>query len=353
MILPIWFYLLCPAALFGLFFIGLGDATAPLLGSFILAYAVFPIVQKMERRSIKREWATPLLFIIIFLAVVTLCLITAPMLIDDLKLFLKEIPTVLRHSLERVQLFLSDWNISYHLDSEALIDMARQYSAKISLVLFKGLSSFLAGTFSGVSGVLLALINLFLFPVFFYYIIHDYEKITGQIFEFLPPKLGCYFEELLRRCNTIFSGFVRGQLIVAGILALLYGGTLFFIGIRFGFLIGLLTGFLSLIPYVGFSTGLISSLLITVANGGGALPVLLILVSFTIIQLLESFVLTPKLVGDSVGLSPLLAMLVLLIGGNLAGLIGMFLAIPIGGIIRILIIDFRQNWHRTDYYREN
>ena len=89
------------------------------------------------------------------------------------------------------------------------------------------------------------------------------------------------------------------------------------------------------------------------ANGGGALPVLLILVSFTIIQLLESFVLTPKLVGDSVGLSPLLAMLVLLIGGNLAGLIGMFLAIPIGGIIRILIIDFRQNWHRTDYYREN
>jgi predicted PurR-regulated permease PerM len=128
---------------------------------------------------------------------------------------------------------------------------------------------------------------------------------------------------------------------VAGILSLLYAIGLTLIGLKFGFLIGLLSGFLSIIPYAGFTIGFTVSLLIGAANYEQLSSLFGVVAVFSVVQSLEGTLITPKLVGNKVGLSSLTTMLALIIGGNLLGIIGMLIAIPIAAILKNITLELK------------
>jgi predicted PurR-regulated permease PerM len=153
--------------------------------------------------------------------------------------------------------------------------------------------------------------------------------------------------------DNVLSGYIRGQLLVAAILSLLYGIGLAVVGLRFGFAIGFLAGWLSVIPYVGFSFGFLTSMMIGIANYQGVGQLMGVVAVFLVVQGLEGTVITPKLVGNKVGLSALATMLSLIIGGNLFGLVGMLIAIPVAGTLKIVLVDIKDEYTKLDFYNKD
>ena len=345
MLMPRPFYFLFPVALATIVVIGLGQALSVLAGSFLLAYLSFPLILKLEECKLRRSYAA--LLVLLFLStfiLLTLAFILPP-LIKESKLFFQELPNIVRKAMELVQYQAMEWGYSLDIASGDLARLSKEYASTLGLNALKGLSTLLTGTFNGALGVLLYLMNLILFPIFFFHVTNDYENISKQFWSFIPRQWYSPLREIAGECNTIFSAFIRGQLIVVLFLSTTFALGLSLLKVPFGVVIGAIAGFLCLIPYLGSAIGLLSALGVALAYGGGWGQLLAIVALFSTLQSLEGLIITPKVVGDRVGLSPLWALIALIVGGNLGGLVGMFLAIPLGGIGRQLLLRYREGLH--------
>lgn len=323
---------------------GLGKALFPLLISAILAYICFPPIKKLEHRGVPRTVAVIGIFLILVILNLGLWLTVIPMFIADLRSFVLELPGNVVSASERLRSFLASYGYAFNLTPERIRSFITDMVAQFWSQIFQQLNASVKTIFSNVMVWILALFNFFLIPLFFFFIINDYEKLRSQIKAYLPHRYSNEFAHVAATANTILSGFLRGQLSVALTLAALYSIGLTIVGLKFGFLIGLMTGLLSVIPYVGFSTGFGLAIIVALANYEGPGPLLGAIVVFLIIQALESFVITPRLVGNRVGLSPLTTLLALIVAGNAFGLIGMLFAIPITAMLKKLVTYLRENY---------
>jgi predicted PurR-regulated permease PerM len=219
----------------------------------------------------------------------------------------------------------------------------------VSGALIKTLAGGVQQVFSGVAQGLIAVLNLCLIPLFFFYLINDYEKMSANLKSFVPPTLQPRLAKYLRLSNAVLSGYIRGQLMVALVLGVLYAAGLSLVGLKFGVLIGFVSGLMSIIPYAGFTLGFIAALVVAMANYTGMTPVFGVVVVFVSVQLLESLWVTPKLVGDKVGLSALATTLALIIGGNWFGMVGMMVAIPVAAIVKAVLAEVKAEYHQLLY----
>lgn len=323
---------------------GLGDARWPVIIAFGLAYLFFPIVQKLEKWGIHRNWAVLAVFIGSSIFNIGLLVLIIPNLVSDLQELLSELPQTAETAFQQIEnlIHLSGFNINF--SAITLKTYFLKHAQELSSEFLKTFTSGFSIAFSGVSKWILSLINIFLMPIFFFYFVSDFEKINSELESYIPQSVKGSFRNYLEDMNRILKGYLRGQFLVAIILAFLYSIGLAIVGVRFGFLIGILTGLLSFIPYVGFITGVLLSLLMTIANFQGFPQLMGLLVVFGLVQALESFVITPRLVGNSVGLTPLVSLLALLIGGNVLGLLGMLIAIPTAAFLKIILKDLKDEY---------
>ena len=315
---------------------GLGDALTPLVISFILSYLTFPIIKRFEKLGIKRKITIPSVFLIILVICTLLISYIVPILSEDIQTFFSEFPT----SLKKVLKLLNEtipFNIE--INKNLILNFVEDNVKSISTTLIKSFSKTLSFSFNQVTSIVIGLLNILLIPMFYYYLVNDFEVIENKINALIPkdlqPKLKYYFS----KANKILSGYIRGQFLVASIVALIYAVGLQLIGLKFGILIGLLSGVLCIIPYIGFALGFFTAIFISISNYAGVMQLFLIVGLFAIAQTLEGFFITPKLVGDKVGLGPLLTIFSLIIFGNLFGFIGMIIAIPLGALAKIIISD--------------
>jgi len=181
--------------------------------------------------------------------------------------------------------------------------------------------------------------------------IHDYEKISKEVKSFVPKSIQPKISHYIALSNTVLSGYIRGQLMVAFALAILYAVGLSAVGLKFGALIGIASGLISIIPYAGFTLGFLTAIIMALSNYSGMDQIFGIVAVFVIVQALEGIIITPKLVGDKVGLSAFATMLVLIIGGNLFGLMGMLIAIPLAAIIKSLIGELKAEYQQLNFYK--
>ncbi|MBT3237124.1 MAG: AI-2E family transporter [Bdellovibrionales bacterium] len=320
---------------------GLGSALVPLLASFAISYLLFPLVKRLESKGIKRSYALPALFSTLLIIAGLILALVLPSLISDTQAFLKELPASSSKAMQKIETITSNFGYEVDLSKDSVSSYIKSHISEISGGLLKGVTEGLKSSFSGLAKWLIAILNLFLFPLFFFYVISDYEKISEEFKSFIPksiqPKLSHYFD----LSNQVMSGYIRGQLMVALALGALYALGLSMVGLRFGILIGLFSGLISIIPYAGFSVGFLTAIIIALANYSGLGLLVGISAVFIIVQALEGVLITPKLVGNKVGLSSLATMLALIIGGNLLGLIGMLIAIPVAAICKTLINDLK------------
>ncbi|KAB0665178.1 AI-2E family transporter [Oryzomonas japonica] len=215
----------------------------------------------------------------------------------------------------------------------------------------KPLLNLLREAFSSTVALILALLGYFIIPVYLFYLLADLPRLKAFVQSFVPERHHRAYNAKLGEIDTVLGGFIRGQLSVCAILAVLYSVGLYFIGIDLAIAIGTLAGITFIIPYVGTIIGICLSVVMALLKFHDILHPLLCLGWFGLVQTLEGAIITPKVVGNTVGLHPLVAIIALLIGGEMFGLMGMLLAVPATAVLQVFLRSLAAWYRESDFYR--
>jgi predicted PurR-regulated permease PerM len=199
----------------------------------------------------------------------------------------------------------------------------------------------------------MAIINilsmLVLVPFITFYIIRDWKNILSSVLKVIPQNSKESFKSLISKIDIALSGFIRGQLNVCLVLAIYYCITLTTIGINFSIFIGITTGILTFIPFVGLLSGFICASLVAYLQFFAIKKVFMVVIIFAIGSIIEN-TLSPKLIGDKIGLHPVWLIFALLVGANLFGFVGMLSSIPCAAVLNILIRFMLEQYYKSEFY---
>lgn len=232
------------------------------------------------------------------------------------------------------------------LDVTGLTDLIREKAPNIGRWLTEAGKSALSGGLS----FALSVLNLALVPIFTFYLLRDWDKLVGGIDELVPPRHRERVRRLAGDIDERMSSFVRGQSTVCVVLGVLYSIGLVLVGIDMAAAVGMLSGLLFIIPYLGTVVGVISASVLALLKFGISWHILGVWATFGLVQLIEGSLLTPTIVGDKVGLHPMVVMIALLVGGNLLGLWGMLVAIPITAAAWVLLAEWYRGYQTSHFF---
>ncbi|TBR37142.1 MULTISPECIES: AI-2E family transporter [Dyella] len=327
---------------------------APVLMPFafaaMLAYLGDPLADRLERIGMGRTLAVTVVFIVLVLVAVGALLLLIPLISRQIENLMASLP----HYADWVRETAMPWlQEKLHLDSKAfdtdrimtdLKDHLGSIGSAVSAVLGKI-------TRSGI-GVVMWLTNLVLIPVVAFYLLRDWDRLVTWIDDMLPRSIEPTIAHLARESDQVLGAFVRGQLLVMLALGIFYGAGLTFIGLSVGPLIGMVAGLLSFVPYLGFIVGFGSAIIAALVQFGDWQHVALVVGLFTIGQLLEGYVLVPRLVGEKIGLHPVAVIFAVLAGGYLFGFLGILLALPAASVILVVLRYLTQRYRHSRLYTE-
>jgi predicted PurR-regulated permease PerM len=309
-----------------------------------LAYILFPLIRKLEKKGIHRNIATIFISFIFILIISAITYFVVPKLYQDAKAFIKELPTYTLALLEKTEVIFQKFDIALDLSKDNIEEIISTNITTISGSILQKMTTGLEGFFSSLINIMLFILNIFLVPLFFYYVVNDYEKIIKNIKELVPDVFEPKVQKYISLTDKVLSDFVRGQLLVAICLGTIYAIGLTIIGLKFGLLIGFISGVLCLIPYVGAILGFFIAAIVGFTTNLDINHIFQITCLYGVTQALEGNVITPKLVGNKVGLSAFVSVLALIIGGNLFGFIGMIFAIPIAAIVKSIFKELKSEY---------
>ena len=320
---------------------------APLFFAFLLAYALDPTVDWFEARSIPRAIAAPLVMLVIAGLLALLFVFAIPMLIDELRGAASDLPA----QLERLELRLEPWlwQTFHFRPPHTMGELGTQLRDKLQSQfpsLISAASVALFGTLSYVAVILSALIV----PVFALYLLIDFDHIVERAGQLVPRRWYPQVAEVALQVHRTLGGYVRGQLTANVVLGALYASGLRFVDIRLAVPIGVATGMLAFVPYIGFGCGLLSATGMAALDWQGPGRLLGVLTVMLGVQLLDGLVVTPRIVGRSVGLAPLEVLLTMMAAGTLFGFLGVLLAVPLGAVVKILVHRVVKAYLASDFY---
>jgi predicted PurR-regulated permease PerM len=304
----------------------------PFVAGMALAYFLNPLANRLERAGINRLAATLVIVGLFILAFVLLILMFVPILSAQLVAFFENLPRYV----QRIQALMMDPNrtwlrqaIGEGVSDVQISDLVKQGAGWIT--------AFLASLWSGGQALLSIFSLVVVTPVVAIYLLYDWNRMIATVDGWVPLRQRETVRALARQIDEAIAGFVRGQTAVCLILGSFYAVGLTLVGLNFGLLIGLASGLLTFIPYVGSLTGLVLA-------GGVAIAqfwpeygtILIVLAVFFAGQFLEGYVLAPKLVGESIGLHPVWLMFALFAFGYLFGFVGLLIAVPLAAAIGVL-----------------
>ena len=323
-----------------------------LLIAFALAYILNPAVVYLESRRVNRIVSILIVFCTALVVCTGFTIFLAVSISGELSNMQLNLPAYVQHLYEitpdTVKSYLgieTPAKLTFRLNE--LLQQARGMSPD----LLKPLLAFLQKAFSSTIGLILAILGYLIIPVYLFYLLADWSQLKRFVDSFVPERFQCTYREKLGEVDTVLSGFIRGQLSVCAILAVLYSIGLYFIGIDLAIAIGTLAGITFIIPYVGTIIGIVLSVGMAFLKFHDMLHPLLCLGWFGLIQGLEGMVITPRVVGSSVGLHPLVAIVALLIGGQIFGLMGMLLAVPVTAVLQVFLRSLSIYYRNSEFYR--
>jgi predicted PurR-regulated permease PerM len=322
-----------------------------LLASFIIAYIGAPLVDFLERHRTKRPLASFLVLLGGVFVLLGLVVLLVPVIVTQGRRLGERLP----EAFEYVQNSIVPW-VETQLGVEipdtgtGLAERARQYLPQIGSRVAGPLGQLALATFGGVLGIAGAIANLVLIPIVSFNLLLHYHRLWPGIEALVPPRHVPRVRAIQQDIDGALSGFVRGQLTVALILGALLAAGLSIVGIEGALLIGLVSGLLNMVPFLGTAIGLTLALLMAVLEFSGWMPILGVLVVFAVMQTLEGYVITPRIVGERVGLSPVAVILAVLAGGEIFGFVGLLLAVPLAAILKVLLGVARREYLASASY---
>lgn len=346
-----WIFWTAAAAIFLLLLWRLNDILLPFVVGMVVAYFLDPVVARLQRARLSRTMATTLVTIVAALVGVGVVMAILPPLFGQIQSLITNAPEYVMKALSRIQPLIEPLRDRLGLDPLSVHDLqseATQWAGK-------GLA--FAG---GVAGALaergVAIVNLlgllFITPVVTFYLLRDWEKVLAAIDGTLPLDHADTIRKLTRESNAAIAGYVRGQALVCLALGSFYGIGLTLVGLQFGLVIGLIAGAISFIPFVGTFVGAVMALGMALAQFPPEwMGVVKVAAVFLVGQTLEGNFLSPKLVGDRVGLHPVWIMFALLAGGSLFGFTGVLIAVPVAAVLGVVARHFIARYRESDLYR--
>lgn len=328
------FWLAAAALLIAALFV-LDEILLPFVVGFAIAYLLDPVADLLERWHLPRWAAAALITLSAIVSVVALVLLLVPLLQAQLVDFAARVPQYLELVRERAVSLLE------MLQARLSADEIAELRKRVGDFAGQDAVAWLGGVVSGIWGGGVALLNLLsmavITPIVTFYLLRDWDAIVGRIDGWLPRRSADTIRTQVRDIDRTLAGFARGQLLVCTILGVFYAAGLSIIGLEFGLVIGLATGLISFVPYFGMLIGFALGIGVALAQFGLALPVALVAAVFLIGQFVEGNFITPRLVGNRVGLHPAWMIFALLAGGALFGFTGVLLAIPVAATAGVLI----------------
>lgn len=306
----------------------------PFLVGMAAAYLLDPAADQLQRWGLGRTSATLVITIGFFLVLVVVLVLLLPPLAAQAAELAQELPGYLERLRDRVLPWLTGLLARADLDADlSARGLFRQYSSQAMQVLVAAVSRVLQ---SGVA--LLNLVSLiFVTPIVTFYLLRDWDRMVARIRTVIPPDLRATFDRLARDIDEVLAGFIRGQGMVCLFLALFYGLGLWAVGLRYGLIIGLLTGFFSFIPYIGMTIGLCVGLAVATFQFQDVWMIALVAAVFGLGQFIEGNLISPRLVGSRIHLHPVWVIFAVLAGTVLAGVLGTLLAVPVAAVIGVLL----------------
>jgi predicted PurR-regulated permease PerM len=319
---------------FSLLFV-LKAALTPLAAAFVLAYLFDPLIDRFEARRMKRGAAILLVLLVIGLGGLVLVAGILPRLVAELAVLARELPGYLERTLDTlIPRFQALTGIRAPANVAELAERIRSGELRLPLEAIRDLLQqalvLLTGTVSGVIGLLIV-------PILAYYALVDFDRLKARALDLVPPRHREYVSQKASTVDGLISGFLRGQLTIAFLLGVLYAVGFSLIGIDLAVGVGLLAGLMALIPYLGNIVAVSAASLLCVLKFGIDVHLLLVLGWYALIQSLEGWILTPRIIGHSVGLHPALVIISLLIGADLFGFIGLLVAVPLTAVTKVFL----------------
>lgn len=317
----------------------------PFLAGMLFAYIGDPIADWLEAKGFSRRISVIIVFTCLTVAVVGFLLFLIPLLGKQLEHIREFLPVFIDWFRLQVVPFLASYtNMDVEvlqLDNlqKALTGHLKQVGS-VAGVLIREL---------GQSGMALVnlILNLGLIPVVTFYLLLDWDHLKIKILHLFPNRYQPKVEELAVECDEVLAAFIKGQMMVMLALSLVYATGLWVVGLKLALLVGIVAGLASIVPYLGPIIGVAAGLLAGWFQFGDWLPLVFIAAVFIVGQLLESFIFTPMLVGDKIGLHPVTVIFAIMAGGQLFGFTGVLIALPVAAVIMVFLR------HLHDYYKDS
>ena len=339
------------ALLAGLVFWLLGPVLAPFIVAAVLAYVLNPLVLKLLRCSgdrLPRLLAVLLVEGLAIVALLGIALLLVPILVREWPLLQQQIPPLLDRLDTWAKPWLAQMGIQVSLDLTALKSEMVQYLSANREDWWTPLMSSLK---LGGSAAMAVAGFVVLVPVALFYLLMDWSGLTHAITELVPPAWRGVFDGFMGECDAVLGEYLRGQLLVMLCLAVYYATGLWLFGLELALPIGVFTGLAVFVPYLGFGVGLVLSLLAGLLQFASPQAFVMVAVVFGLGQLIESFVLTPRLVGERIGLHPLTVILALMAFGQLMGFVGVLIALPASAVLLVALRRLRQHYLSSSLYQ--
>jgi predicted PurR-regulated permease PerM len=311
----------------------LAPVLTPFVAAALLAYIGDPLADRLQRLKFPRTVAVVTVFLLTFVALGLLVLLVLPLIRGQISAFLAALPDIIVQA-EQVWLpTITDWlgieqgeDIGLGAFISRYSDMAGSWGTTLLLSLSKG------------GGALAtAVISLFLIPILTFYLLRDWDSIIARFGALVPSSQRETVFRLARETDDVLGAFLRGQILVMIGLGTIYSFGLSLVGLNFAIAIGVVAGLVSFVPYLGFVFGIVLAGLTVALEPDPLLRLVGVVATFSIGQFIEGSVLTPKLVGDRIGLHPVIVIFAVVAGGQLFGFFGILLALPAAAVLSVLV----------------
>ena len=317
----------------------------PLFLAFLLAYALDPFVDRLEALRVPRPLGAILVMLGIASLVSVVLVYAVPMFVDEVR----DASSALPDQIHALQARVEPWFATQlHVKlPHSMNDLEKAVAGRIqSGDSYDNARSFLFGTIGYVGVALSALIV----PVFALYLLIDFDRIVARVEQLVPRRWAPPIADVARQIHKTLSGYVRGQLTANIVLAALYATGLRMVDIRLAVPIGVVTGMLAFVPYVGFAMGLLLAMSMAILDWQGPGTLIGVIAVMGGVQVIDAMVITPRIVGRSVGLAPLEVILTMMAAGSLFGFLGVLLAVPLGAVAKILVQRAVKAYLASEFY---
>ena len=331
----------------------LAPVMAPFVVAAVMAYVLLPLVLRLEgiaRGRLPRALAVLMVEILAILALLGIFLLLVPILVREWPLLQQQLPLLLDRMVDVINPLLNQLGLNVSLD---LRDLKNQLVAYLSANREDWWAPLMSSLKVGGSAAMALMGYVVLVPVALFYMLNDWTRMVNSVIQLVPPAWRGTFDGFMQESDLVLGEYLRGQLLVMLALAVFYAVGLRLFGLDLALPIGVFTGLAVFVPYLGFGLGLMLALLAGLLQFASAQALVMVAVVFGLGQLIESFVLTPRLVGERIGLHPLSVILALMAFGQLLGFVGVLIALPASAVLLVGLRRLRHQYLKSDLYQKS